>query len=322
MALNKEGLDYYNHFIGMTNDEKLSDLRMEYGSVAIDIWLTLLDLIYGDKGYYIDYGDEKTKNRVVWKILGIIRGKYPPTPETVMAIIEDLVACELFSGDLYQSGILSSKRIQEQFYQATVERKAVEINLDYWLLDFEKMKKLSSRSSILRLFDNQLISRQNQPIINDNQPIMKQSKVEKSKVKESKVEKSKERMTDKPSIPYSSKKSKNDYISIFELYNQICKSYPRINAYSEARKKAIKARLNMYTIRDFEKLFKKAEASDFLKGKNGRNWSANFDWLIKEANMAKVLDGNYDNKSGNFESEKEYSFDINDIKKLANNFKD
>lgn len=317
MALNKEGLDYYIHFIGMTNDEKLSDLRMKYGSVAIDVWLILLDLIYGDKGYYIEYGDEKTKNRVIWKILGIIRGKYPPTPETVMAIIEDLVACELFSGDLYQSGILSSKRIQEQFYQATVERKAVEINLDYWLLDLEKMKKLSSRSSILRLFDNRPILKPNRTIMEDNQPIIEQSKVEKSKVKESKVEKSKESMTDKPSIPSS---SKNDYISIFELYNQICKSYPRINAYSEARKKAIKARLNMYTIQDFEKLFKKAESSDFLKGKNGRNWSANFDWLIKEANMAKVLDGNYDNKSGNSESEKEYSFDLGEIKKLANNF--
>lgn len=317
MALNKEGLDYYIHFIGMTNDEKLSDLRMKYGSVAIDVWLILLDLIYGDKGYYIEYGDEKTKNRVIWKILGIIRGKYPPTPETVMAIIEDLVACELFSGDLYQSGILSSKRIQEQFYQATVERKAVEINLDYWLLDLEKMKKLSSRSSILRLFDNQPILKPNRTIMEDNQPIIEQSKVEKSKVKESKVEKSKESMTDKPSIPSS---SKNDYISIFELYNQICKSYPRINAYSEARKKAIKARLNMYTNQDFEKLFKKAESSDFLKGKNGRNWSANFDWLIKEANMAKVLDGNYDNKSGNSESEKEYSFDLGEIKKLANNF--
>lgn len=319
MALNKEGLDYYIHFIGMTNDDKLSDLRMKYGSVAIDVWLILLDLIYGDKGYYIEYGDEKTKNRVIWKILGIIRGKYPPTPETVMAIIEDLVACELFSGDLYQSGILSSKRIQEQFYQATVERKAVEINLDYWLLDLEKMKKLSSRSSILRLFDNQPILKPNRTIMEDNQPIIEQSKVEKSKVKESKVEKSKESMTDKPSIPSS---SKNDYISVFELYNQICKSYPRINAYSEARKKAIKARLNMYTIQDFEKLFKKAESSDFLKGKNGRNWSANFDWLIKEANMAKILDGNYDNKSGNSESEKEYSFDLGEIKKLTNNFKD
>lgn len=190
MALNKEGLDYYVHFVGMTNDEKISDLRMNYGSVAIDVWIVLLDLIYGDKGYYIEYGDEKSKNRVIWKILGTIRGKYPPTPETVSEIIDGLVACELFSGDLYKSGILSSKRIQEQFYQATVERKAVEINLDYWLLDYEKMEKLSSRSSILRLFDNQTICGQNQPILNDNQPKIKQSKVKESKVKEkeSKVE--------------------------------------------------------------------------------------------------------------------------------------
>ena len=38
-----------------------------------------------------------------------------------------------------------------------------------------------------------------------------------------------------------------------------------------------------------------AEQSDFLKGKNDRNWSATFDWLIKDSNMAKVLDGNYKN---------------------------
>lgn len=220
MALNKEGLDYYTHFIGMTNDDKLSDLRMEYGSVAIDVWLTLLDLIYGDKGYYIEYKDEKTKNRVVWKILGIVRGKYPPTPETVMAIIEDLVACELFSGDLFKSGILSSKRIQEQFYQATVERKAVEINLDYWLLDVEKMKKLSSRSNILRSFDNRPIIEENQPIIEENRPILSQSKVKKSKVKESKVEYNK---ADKPP-----KHKYGDYKHVLltdEQYNKLVSDY-------------------------------------------------------------------------------------------------
>ena len=53
---------------------------------------------------------------------------------------------------------------------------------------------------------------------------------------------------------------------------------------------------NTYSIEDFEELFKKAESSAFLKGGNNRNWTANFDWLIKDANMAKVLDGNYDNK--------------------------
>ena len=64
---------------------------------------------------------------------------------------------------------------------------------------------------------------------------------------------------------------------------------------SDARKRAISARLKTgYTFDDFRLLFEKAEASDFLKGANQRNWSATFDWLISDTNMAKVLDGNYD----------------------------
>ena len=49
----------------------------------------------------------------------------------------------------------------------------------------------------------------------------------------------------------------------------------------------------MYSVEEFQKLFEMAEGSSFLKGSNNRNWSANFDWLVKDANMAKVLDGNY-----------------------------
>lgn len=84
---------------------------------------------------------------------------------------------------------------------------------------------------------------------------------------------------------------------ICELYNSICGSYPRLNKLSEARKKAIHARLNTgYTVDDFKKLFEYAESSSFLKGKNNRNWSATFDWLIKDANMVKVLEGKYQDK--------------------------
>lgn len=87
--------------------------------------------------------------------------------------------------------------------------------------------------------------------------------------------------------------------TIRELYNSVCRSYPRLVKMSEARKKAIRARLRAgYTVEDFQKLFEMAEASDFLKGKNNRNWSATFDWLVADSNMAKVLDGNYtDRKS-------------------------
>lgn len=83
---------------------------------------------------------------------------------------------------------------------------------------------------------------------------------------------------------------------IVNLYHTICVSYPKVKTLSDARKKAINARLKCYSIDDFKTLFEKAEASDFLKGSNDRDWSANFDWLIKDANMAKIIDGNYDNK--------------------------
>lgn len=59
-----------------------------------------------------------------------------------------------------------------------------------------------------------------------------------------------------------------------------------------ARFKEYKGDLNI-----FRELFTKAEQSDFLKGNNKSNWKANFDWLLNQKNMIKVLEGNYDNNA-------------------------
>lgn len=91
------------------------------------------------------------------------------------------------------------------------------------------------------------------------------------------------------------KRERINYQQIADMYNDICMSFPRVTTLSDARKKSIRARLNTHTIDDFKTLFEKAEQSTFLKGGNNRNWTATFDWLIKDSNMAKVLDGNYDN---------------------------
>lgn len=87
-----------------------------------------------------------------------------------------------------------------------------------------------------------------------------------------------------------------DYQQIADLYNETCVSFPRLTKLSDSRKKAIRARLKQYSVEDFRRMFELAESSDFLKGKNDRNWSATFDWMVKDANMAKILDGNYSNK--------------------------
>ena len=96
-------------------------------------------------------------------------------------------------------------------------------------------------------------------------------------------------------IPLDNKNniSKDTVNEVVELYHSICKSYPRIRSVSEARRKAIKARLNTYSLEDFKTAFENAEASSFLKGHNNRNWSATFDWLISDKNMAKVLEDHY-----------------------------
>ena len=87
---------------------------------------------------------------------------------------------------------------------------------------------------------------------------------------------------------------------VVDLFHSICISFPRIRSISSSRQKAIKARLNTYSLEDFKTLFENAEASSFLKGNNERNWTATFDWLIKDSNMAKVLEGNYVDKGSRY----------------------
>ena len=93
----------------------------------------------------------------------------------------------------------------------------------------------------------------------------------------------------------SETKTKINYQEIVDKYNSICKSLPKVIKLSDARKKAIKARLNIYSLEEIETVFKKAEQSNYLKGTNNLNWKADFDWLMKDRNMAKVLEGKYDN---------------------------
>mgnify|MGYP003305058521 FL=1 len=101
------------------------------------------------------------------------------------------------------------------------------------------------------------------------------------------------------------REKKTDFQSVVDLFHTICVSYPKVRSLSEARKKAIGARLKTYSMDDFRTVFENAEASSFLKGKNDRNWSANFDWLIADKNMVKVLEGAYADKGRRY-GKKEY----------------
>ena len=46
----------------------------------------------------------------------------------------------------------------------------------------------------------------------------------------------------------------------------------------------------------FDCLFKYIHKSDFLNGRNGNKTSFGFDWIFKQENFIKILEGNYENK--------------------------
>ena len=92
------------------------------------------------------------------------------------------------------------------------------------------------------------------------------------------------------------KTDRTDYQAVLDAFHESCPSLPKVLKLSDSRKKAIKARLNDFGLEEIKRAFVLTEQSDFLKGTNANGWQAGFDWLMKPANLTKVLEGNYENK--------------------------
>lgn len=177
-APTKVGLDYYPFYTSLLRDRKLRPVKLKYGYLGSMVYICLLCIIYSDHGYYCDCRD---KDNLIWDVLEFLQGKYQPEPETVEGVIEMLVACELFSGDLYKSKILTSKRIQDVYYRSTLKRTGLTVNREIWLLSEEEMKAISTHSSILSFYINDVNNTVNDGNNAVNDGINKQIKENKRK---------------------------------------------------------------------------------------------------------------------------------------------
>lgn len=299
----KKGLDYFPLDVDFFSDKKIKRLRARYGTDGVTVYMYLLCEIYRS-GYYINYDED---------LILDISDELNISENSIQQIINYLLSRSLFDDTLAKSvKVLTAASIQQRYQEAKNTRKSTQPDIDveakFWVLkkdethSFIKVRPCENNSQI-----NIGLSANNSSLSEINGT--KESKVKKSKVKERKED----------CVPPTPDAPQDNCMLIFELYNRICRSYPRITQYSEARKKAVKASLKKYNLKDFERLFKKAESSDFLKGKIKCDWRATFDWLINDTNMAKVLDGNYDNRYENL-PEQEHSYNLEDLKAFVNDF--
>lgn len=83
-------------------------------------------------------------------------------------------------------------------------------------------------------------------------------------------------------------------------YNEICKSLEPLTgelSYHQGRL-VVEAFKELHGI-SFAEYFQRVEGSAFLTGKSSSNFKADFNWLIRPENVAKVLSGKYDKNYGN-----------------------
>lgn len=81
-----------------------------------------------------------------------------------------------------------------------------------------------------------------------------------------------------------------------DRYNAICTSLPRVVRLTDKRRRAVRLIYGKgYTPEQLDEAFRKAQSSSFCTGQNDRNWKADFDWMLNESNLVKVLEGKYDN---------------------------
>lgn len=100
-----------------------------------------------------------------------------------------------------------------------------------------------------------------------------------------------------------------EWREVKDAWNDTCVSFPKLTAMSDARKNKLRLRLGeMGGLEKCKEIFKRMEASSFLRGENRSGWRATFDWLMSNStNWVKVSEGNYDDNNRTGAAENGYA---------------
>lgn len=278
MGRNKKiGLDYFPFDIDFFQDLRIRKLIKYQGGKAVTVYALLLCNIY-KQGYYMRWDEE----------LPFFVSEQTGFEEAyIREVIKCCLVIGLFSKELYDSEkILTSKGIQERY---------------------QKICDLCRRNN--EICEYNIISSEDISFSSEEKPVSS-AKSTQSKVKERKEKKSKK--NNKEISPSGDTKKDElslnphpqiehvDFVRLQEYFNTTFNGkLSMVVNITEARRKAVKARIAQYDKETVFTVLKKVAASPFLLGCNDRNWKCDFDWIFKAGNFTKILEGNYDEKRNN-----------------------
>ena len=145
-------LSWYQEEPDFWDDPRFRSVRDLHGYLSFVIYKSLNDLMFMTNGYYLDYKTDRERADVIHWLRQRLLGPGLPTAGKIENVIDELVACGLFDGDLYRRGCITSRWAQECFYRGSVKRKNVFVDFDLWLLSKSDMEEISTNSSVLSKF--------------------------------------------------------------------------------------------------------------------------------------------------------------------------
>lgn len=160
------GINYFP--LNVHLDDKFELIEAEFGLKGFAIVVKLFQKIYGQQGYYCEWTED----------VALLFGKNVGLGgDAVSEIVRAAIKRGIFDSELYDKyQILTSRGIQERYFEAVSRRKEVEVRKEYLLIKVDQIYK------------NVRILNENVNISSKNVNISEQKKVEESKAKEKKVE--------------------------------------------------------------------------------------------------------------------------------------
>lgn len=174
----KDGLDYF--YIDVAMDDKFCLVEADFGITGFGILVRLLQSIYGQAGYYIEWNDRTQR---------IFSSRIGMKTATVEKVIGAALREGVFDSGIYNTyGILTSEKIQKTYFAAVYKRKEVKVHREFLLVNVFDYKNLVIIGTDINNSVDDIKNTVDSGINGVSDIRSTQSRVEKSRVEKSRVE--------------------------------------------------------------------------------------------------------------------------------------
>lgn len=306
----REKFIFFTIDLNILGDSKIRRLKRKGNRDKFLVYLSVIKAAYGESGYYVPYNQDLVLD---------IADDWELEEEYVDNTIRDCVEIGLFSKEMFDKGILTSKGLQERYLEMCKRSRWVkyEIAEEYNVLEksaeensenvAETPKNVAEKGGNVTKTPQNVATRADR-IIKDN--INNEGTEVPMSVKtdaglfpiepndEESDSESEEKADKEKADKETSAKVRVNWQNLIAFWNETTNgAFPPITSIENKRRQMASTRISEYGKEKFIEAIRRAVQSDFLRGQNARGFILTFDWLIRPNNFPKVLEGNYDNNT-------------------------